>query len=402
MKKELVGGIFIFLLVLVLTVVPLMSGCGGPTPQKELKIGGVYELTGPGSSSLKYNSDGAQAAAIWINQGGGITINGEKYLIEYIPEDCKMTPEGTVAATTKLVYDDQVKFIIGPIMPFWSSAMNDVTEPNKVLHEKGWCLGSPDEINPGLPYTFAPQPKIAGAKYAYDYLMEAYPEVKRVAILALNDPMFAVGIDAAKNEAEKRGLTVVDTELYGFDVTDFYPLWTKILATEPDALYIGGGIAAGYAAILTQGRELGFKGPIFSGQGTGDMPTLLSIAGPEATDLFVGDFWPDAPGIPPIINTVKEIVSKNFGGQETLLDHIFGWDCLWTMTQAIEKAQSLDPTVVAQSWEKMESITSVTGTGTMGGLETYGINHVITRPEGITRIKNGQIELVRWFLPEIP
>jgi hypothetical protein len=72
------------------------------------------------------------------------------------------------------------------------------------------------------------------------------------------------------------------------------------------------------------------------------------------------------------------------------------------MTQAIEEAQSFDTTEVMHAWEKMKSIESVTGTGTMGGLETYGINHVITRPEGLTRLQDGKIELIRWFLPEIP
>jgi branched-chain amino acid transport system substrate-binding protein len=401
MKKKLTGGILI-LLVIALTFILPMSSCGGSKSPKELKIGGVFELTGPGSSSLKYNSDGVEAAAIWVNQNGGITVNGEKYLINYIPEDNKMSPEGAVAATEKLVYDDQVKFIIGPIMPFLASAMKPITEPNKVLHFKAFFLGNKDEMGPDIPYTFAPQPKIAGWPYAFDYLQEAYPEVQRVFILAPNDPMFTAGIEAATNEATSRGYTVVGTELYGFDVTDFYTIWTKVMNNEADALTMAGGVAAGYGLILKQGRELGFNGPIFSGQGTGDMETIVATAGPAATDLFVGDFFVGAPGMSPITDTAKDIVSENWGGQRILVDHVFGWNCLWALTQAIEEAQSLDPTEVMNTFEKMESIESLTGTGTMGGQESYGINHVVTRPEGLTKVQDGEIELIRWFLPEIP
>jgi hypothetical protein len=89
-------------------------------------------------------------------------------------------------------------------------------------------------------------------------------------------------------------------------------------------------------------------------------------------------------------------------GKEFLLDHIFGWNALWVLAQAIEEAQSLDPTEVAQSWEDMESLETAFGSAYMGGLETYGINHEVVRPFGFSRLMNGEVEFIKWILPELP
>ena len=43
-----------------------------------------------------------------------------------------------------------------------------------------------------------------------------------------------------------------------------------------------------------------------------------------------------------------------------------GFDAIYTMVQAIENAQSLDPQVVATSWEKMTTIDTVFGAGNNG------------------------------------
>ncbi len=49
--------------------------------------------------------------------------------------------------------------------------------------------------------------------------------------------------------------------------------------------------------------------------------------------------------------------------------HIQGFDALYTMAQAIQNAQSLDPKVVADAWDKMTTIDTIFGPGKMGGLE---------------------------------
>jgi ABC-type branched-subunit amino acid transport system substrate-binding protein len=80
-----------------------------------------------------------------------------------------------------------------------------------------------------------------------------------------------------------------------------------------------------------------------------------------------------------------------------------GWDALWCLVQAIEAAQSLDPTAVKTAWENMKSIETSYGTGHMGGLKTYGVNHLVVRPCPITGfVTKGKVKLIKWYTPSFP
>jgi len=50
----------------------------------------------------------------------------------------------------------------------------------------------------------------------------------------------------------------------------------------------------------------------------------------------------------------------------------------------------------------MESLETAFGSAYMGGLETYGINHEVVRPFGFSRLMNGEVEFIKWILPELP
>lgn len=88
--------------------------------------------------------------------------------------------------------------------------------------------------------------------------------------------------------------------------------------------------------------------------------------------------------------------------KECNFDYMRPWDALWWMVQAIQKAQSLDTSVVAKTWEKMDRIESSTGIGRMGGQQSYGINHIGVLPFAVTRLMKGEMEHVGWFVPDIP
>jgi len=70
--------------------------------------------------------------------------------------------------------------------------------------------------------------------------------------------------------------------------------------------------------------------------------------------------------------------------------------------QAIEAIQSFNPTTVKTAWEKMKSIKTSYGTGYMGGLKTYGVNHLVVRPCLISAFVKGEVKLIKWYSPEFP
>jgi branched-chain amino acid transport system substrate-binding protein len=364
---------------------------------KVLKIGALFALSGPASQSVKECADGAKAAAEWLNEKGGVAVEGEKYRIELVVEDNKSTPDGAAAATNKLVFKDKVKYIIGPVVPPFAIAMAPITEPNKVLRNNINGVGHPAEMNPDLRYTFATYKNMDHIPFAYQFFMDSYPKAKKVAIISPEEPggQFARGV--AQKEAEKRGLEVVFNEGYPFGTEDFYPILTKALSKKPDAIDMTVGLAPWFAGIIKQARQLGFEGPMFAHVPTGDIYLARDMIGEKfAHDIFFIEPDLKSPKMPPIIKEAGERIRKMFG-VDLLYAHIAGWEALWTLVQAIEKANSLDTTKIAETWEKMDSINAMYGKAKMGGMKTFGINHVMMRPVPITRLNNGKVEFVKFF-----
>ena len=80
-----------------------------PRP-RSLVIGEIETLTGASSDNLKLAASGAYLAQQYVNNHGGITINGETYMVDIKLEDNKGTADGASAAATKLIQDEGVRF----------------------------------------------------------------------------------------------------------------------------------------------------------------------------------------------------------------------------------------------------------------------------------------------------
>ena len=139
-------------LFMLLMVFPSTGLCAAP--EKTLTIGYIAAMTGFAAIGETPLENGARVAADWINDNGGITVKGEKYRINIVTEDHKCNTEGAIAAASKLVNDQKIKFIAGAVMPFTNAAINSVTEPAKVLHAQTYNVCTPDEYGPRTPYTF--------------------------------------------------------------------------------------------------------------------------------------------------------------------------------------------------------------------------------------------------------
>jgi len=168
-------------MVLVLAVLPLVTSCPGTTPPtttpptvtetKILKIGCPRCVTGFYSEADSLAIQGDKLFEKWINERGGITINGQKYNIQMVIEDIKGTADGAVASATSLVYEHEVKFISGPAVPYMVEGVGTVSEPAEVLRVVQYNCYLPTEFGPNTPYTFlAPVNSIIGTEPTLDYL----------------------------------------------------------------------------------------------------------------------------------------------------------------------------------------------------------------------------------------
>jgi len=291
---------------------------------KTLKIGVIYDLTGPfagGGSELHYL--GAKIIIDWIIAQGGV----EGYKIEAVYADGQSKPDVVINEATRLIEQEKVDMLLG----FYSSA-ECVPAAARIEEFKKFmwittCIASPVLRDRHLKYVFRPQPygtqwglastdmvaSTAKAQLGKD------PKDVRVAIIHEDG---AYGVDVAKgNEegAKKAGMNVVLKEGYSASTPDLSSLVTKLKRARPDVI-LHTGYNPDISLFLRQARELGlhFNALIGHGAGYSDYTRLKQAVGTDVNYFYTVDpisIWetnPKAlkPELPPMIKLVGDAYLK--------------------------------------------------------------------------------------------
>jgi branched-chain amino acid transport system substrate-binding protein len=94
----------------------------------------------------------------------------------------------------------------------------------------------------------------------WPYMHKTYPEIQKVAILA-QDTVFGVhGAMLREIGGKAEGYDIVISELYAPETVDFYPLMSRVLASEPDLIAADSIPSTQWATIVKTGMDLGYKG----------------------------------------------------------------------------------------------------------------------------------------------
>jgi branched-chain amino acid transport system substrate-binding protein len=395
MKKILIAALLIVILI------PTAFSCTSAPASTEAKvftIGEIDAMTGMFADIMKYVPEGETLAKDYINNQGGFTVGGQKYTLAIELRDSKSTPEGATAAANELVFDKKVQFIAGTGPAFLTTAIDAVTEPAGVLYTAIYQNGMKTEMGKAYPLKFVGSCcSFSGQATALAYLKQKYPDVKTVAYILVDDGQIADNDPVVRATATKLGLTIKgDIVGYAPGTTDFTPIAQKAIALNTDAIMLGNGVSAWLGMILKSVRGLGYTKPVFSCS----YPTLgdvAQIAGKDAEGFFGNSIPSDAtiPDLPQITKDVIKMATDKYGELNTM--HIQGFQAVYSLVQAIVAANSFDPKAVAAKWEKMDSIETIFGTGKMGGLQTYGVNHNVYFKVPIAVIKNGKLEMGGWI-----
>lgn len=396
-------------LILLPAMLLLGSLCANAASPKVLKIGTIMPISGPlGAIGLAWDR-GFDLCGDMINEQGGLKVGADRYRIEYIHEDGKASPEASAAAANKLVHEDKVNFVMGEVMTPASQAIYEVTRPAGVLHvltytqdpyrEDMWGIGSD---NPLL-VLLMPTTNLA-YKAFFDYLAKTYPAVKKIVHSESTYPFTRI-IDEAKKTAKASGLEVVGVERYDYGWTDFYPFATAVLKYKPDAISIEHAGPDQVALMIKAVREQGFKGPVMS---LGSASAVFILAGANAEnchDVMADQAYAGEPDAPAAMKDVKKRWEAKYPKEPWVDDALMPWDEVWVLSQAIEKANSIDPKQVVKVLEGMTkpgSLKTTFGPGHMGGAKTYGVNGMLVRPAPITVIQGEKIKMVKWVTPVVP
>jgi len=368
-----------------------------PAPAKVIKIGSVLGLTGPGSIHELMGKDIEFMFIDWINnEKGGVNIKGENYKVELVYEDGHWDAANCVTATTKLVHQENCKFIVGGVVPILIEGMSTVTEKASVM-----LIGIRSTVIwPDKPMTFyANYPFPATTVEVYKAVLEANPGMKTVGYLAEDEDGGRATAEADSMIAKTVfGLEPLPVVLHPFESTEYMPEWNKLIMMKPDGVDTGLKMPQNQANSLKQGRQSGYTGPIFAPV-PGSPLVLAALAGKEFADNYTWNSYNpyDPVNTPPM---VQELVKKWDATHNDPFDPdgTEFWDAMWTTVQAIEAAQSLDPKEVAAAWEAKENWETARGAARLGGAEPpWGIKHIVFGPASVCRIEKGETHFIKWF-----
>jgi branched-chain amino acid transport system substrate-binding protein len=384
-------------LVIVLAALSIVS-CKAPAPTeaKTLQVGLPLGLTGMFSIREIPDLNQGQICADIINEQGGITVNGQKYMVELVSEDTKSTMDGVTAALNKLVYDKGIKFVIGPTA-FFAAAAGTVCEPNKVLRFITWCVSTPGEVDGSTPYAFlGGNGSILTSTAVIKYFKENYPDVKKVAFTQPDDGAPQYVIPIVKGLLAAEGISIVgEPALYPNEIVDFSPIVAKLNAVEEaDAIFMQNGLVPHIGAIVKGLRELGNYKP-YGGSLPARISQVVTITGEEPLkDVFTIGLTPGDPNMPPVAKEIINRVTAEYGADYQL--EMTAPNCLWVLKEGIEASQSLDPTVVKEKLETMGEVETIWGTAKICGEETFGIKHIVASPQAVQILKDGVETSAGW------
>jgi branched-chain amino acid transport system substrate-binding protein len=308
----------------VAAVAALGMAVSAQAQEKKIKIGVIYDLTGPlagGGSELQYV--GAKIMIDNFIKQGGV----EGYKIEAIYADAQSKPDVAINEAVRLIEQEKVNLLLG----FFSSAQCvPVAARVEQLKNFMWittCISTSVVENKNLKYVFRPQAsgqqfglmaadmieKNAKAKFGKE------PKDMRVAIIHEDG---SYGVDVAKgNEAgsKKAGFNIVMKEGYSATAPDLSALVTKLKRARPDVIF-----HTGYNPDITlfarQAREQGLKFGALVGHGAGygvyeklkegmgnDVNYVFNI---DPISIWLANQAALDPKLPPVIKMVGEEFDK--------------------------------------------------------------------------------------------
>jgi branched-chain amino acid transport system substrate-binding protein len=374
------------------TLVTLLSMAGfvwaaAVTAQTDtLKIGVVSALSGPGSEWGLAQDGGIKIAAMEANAKGGLKVGNKTYKIEVISYDDTYKAALAVSGATRLIEQDKVKFIVGPVGSASLLAVKPLYEKNKILAIIGaYTEKALDKDTKYMYRGFPTQVEFVGP--IVQWLKKNRPALKTVAQIDPNDETGWFSQKLLKEHYEGGGYKIVSSELFERSLKDFQPVLTRILATKPDIIELGTTPPGTAGLVMRQARELGFKGQFVKIGGPG-VPQIVAAAGKEFAEGL-------------ICYAAADMTTKNYKDLEAQYAKVlkppmnefvvYFYDGARMLLNAMQKAGTVEDTdKIRAALEKQAPYKGIQGTIRWGGKKDYGSDHQILTPIFIGSIKNGE------------
>ncbi|OPY65149.1 MAG: hypothetical protein A4E63_03128 [Syntrophorhabdus sp. PtaU1.Bin050] len=321
--------------------------------KETIKIGLITPLTG----DVKTYGESAKNG---FNMAIEEYVKKGKYKIQPIIADDRNDPTEGANAALKLITQDRVVAIIGPVTSKVAIPVSEIANVNRIPMISGTATNPKVTTSDGKrkPYVFRacyidPFQGTIGAGFALK-------QIKRKTAAVLYD----VGNDYSKGLAEyfkstfaKGGGVVVAYESYQKDDVDFSGIITKVGTKKPDIIYIPDYYNK-VALIAKQVREKGLKGVMVGGDGW-DSPELLKTGGNAVVGgYFTNHYSPDRK------DPVAEAFIKKYKAKYGVVPDTFAalkYDATMIFLKALDEAKKPNSQEIVKLLASLKNYKGVTG-----------------------------------------
>jgi branched-chain amino acid transport system substrate-binding protein len=360
----------------------LLLCAGFPSEAAEtVKIGNIAPLTGPIATYGQSHANGVALAIEQANAAGG--VNGKK--IEYIKEDDQGDPVVGASAALKLIEQDKVLAIVGPVPSTVGMATASIMETAKV---PAVMTGTSPAITPGKHYVTRSCwtddfQGVVMARFCMDNL-----KAKTAAVL------YDLGNDYAASVAEifaktfeEAGGEIVTMETHPTGAVDFKAQLSIIKSKKPDVFFFS-DFYNDASLIGQQAKEMGIES-IFVGADAWDSPDL-NLAALEGA-YYCSHFSQEDPR--PETRAFVESYKEKYGSIPDLLA-IMGYDAALMVIDGLRRAVTLDSPAIADAIAQTKGLK-----GAQGDITLNENGDPTTLPAAILKIEGGKISYVTSFQP---
>ena len=325
------------------------------TPQmtedsEDISIGIVLPLTG----RFSYASGSPLLQSFELARSEINAAHPHGVQLRLIVEDDQSTTEGAVAAFNKLIHQDGVSVILGPVNSDQTKAVFPIAEENQVV------AISPTSSARGLS---AIGDFVFRVALTTDILIPKGIEAtqphlgyQRAATLYDATDLFSTDGDAAVREVlAAKGVEVIATETFEGGDTDFSAQLTRIQALDPDVIFVSSQPPE-KPDILTQGHQLGISAPFIVRTLTGDVVQAAGAAA-EGAITFIG--WGAAVDTPQNQAFVENYTTQF--GMEPSNFAARAYAAFYILAAAIERAESTDAAALRDALASIKDFDTILG-----------------------------------------
>lgn len=261
-------------LILTVLVSAIVAGCGERTAPAadELRIGALVPITGVAAAV----GPEVMAGIEFVLEQAGHEVNGSKIVL--VTEDEGDNPANTVTRARKLVEEDGVDVIIGPILAHTSAAVAPYLEREGVAHLP-WGMADSAE-SPHSIYTAGTG---TGNAYVAGQFAATGIGARRAAVLVMDYALGHQMRDGFTDGFVAAGGTVVSTQLLPLGANDLAPYFEGIRDADLLAVLM---VNPTDFAFVRQYREFGLRQPVVFISAQPQEEPLLAQMGDDVVGMY--------------------------------------------------------------------------------------------------------------------